>query len=75
MSGRDWDWDTLNTDDWEHDDEPEDYDVRCARCGFVVMAKDAVPEEGDEWECMPCWDRNEARIRASELAGEDSNAQ
>ncbi len=42
-----------------------DYEVECARCGLRLMASEAVPEEGDEWECEPCWERCEAAERAS----------
>lgn len=37
----------------------EPYPVTCARCGVVVSCEDAVIEEGDEWECLPCWERLE----------------
>ena len=43
------------------------YDVTCARCGKVVSSEDAVAEEGDEWECIPCWERCEAQERQSAL--------
>jgi hypothetical protein len=48
------------------DDLPpmEPYDVTCARCGKVLSCNDAVAEEGDEWECFPCNDRENARERA-----------
>jgi NAD-dependent SIR2 family protein deacetylase len=31
--------------------------VECARCGKQTPFEEAVPEEGDEWECFPCWER------------------
>lgn len=43
----------------------EPYEVTCARCGKVGMCTDFVLEEGDEWECPPCWERCEAAERAS----------
>lgn len=47
------------------DDLPEwePYDVQCARCGKILSCEDAVPEEGDEWECFPCWERCNAKER------------
>lgn len=43
------------------DDEFVPYDVTCARCGKVLSCEEAIIEEGDEWECPPCWERcNEA---------------
>lgn len=50
------------------DGEPETfepYDVTCARCGKVLSCTEAVIEEGDEWECPPCWERCEAKERAN----------
>lgn len=41
-----------------------DYEVTCARCGKVGMASKFMIEEGDEWECPPCWERCEAKERA-----------
>ena len=38
--------------------------VECARCGKQVAFEDATPEEGGEWECLPCWERCEAQERA-----------
>lgn len=35
----------------------EPYDVECARCGITLSCEDAMIEEGDEWECFPCWER------------------
>src|SRR5690606_5493803 len=37
--------------------------VTCARCGKEVAVADAEPEEGGEWECLPCWERCEAQER------------
>jgi hypothetical protein len=39
------------------------YDVTCARCGKVGLTCDMYIEEGDEWECPPCNDRENARER------------
>lgn len=38
------------------DDLPpvEPWDVTCVRCGHTVSTDRATPEEGDEWECLPC---------------------
>jgi hypothetical protein len=45
----------------------EPYDVTCARCGKVLSCTEAVAEEGDEWECVPCWERcNAEEKRAAE---------
>lgn len=52
------------------------YEVKCARCGAVGLTADFIAEEGDEWECPPCWERCEAKERAeaetvvSEWAGQ-----
>jgi len=43
-----------------------DYPVTCARCGKSGMASEFVIEEGDEWECPPCWERCEAAERRQE---------
>jgi hypothetical protein len=40
-----------------------DYEVCCARCGLRLMASEALVEEGDEWECLPCWERCNAQER------------
>lgn len=56
--------------------EFEPYDVTCARCGKVLSCNDAIPEEGDEWECGPCWDRCNAEEQLQQQAAqaaEDSN--
>lgn len=37
--------------------------VKCARCGVEGLDKDFVIEEGDEWECPPCNERENARER------------
>lgn len=42
----------------------EPYDVECARCGLILSCEDAMPEEGDEWECYPCWVRCNEKERA-----------
>ena len=44
--------------------EFEDYPVGCARCGLAGWASSFIAEEGDEWECPECWDRENARERA-----------
>ena len=41
--------------------------VECARCGDRVLYADAVVEEGDEWECFPCNDRENERERLNLL--------
>lgn len=40
------------------------YEVKCARCGKVGLTIDMCIEEGDEWECPPCNERENARERA-----------
>lgn len=35
------------------------YDVICARCNKNGNSEAFMLEEGDEWECPECWDRNE----------------
>lgn len=53
---------------WHHDTltgEKEPYPVKCARCGADGLSDDFIIEEGDEWECRPCWERCEALERAS----------
>lgn len=37
---------------------------KCARCGEEFRWHLMVPEEGDEWECLPCNDRENERERA-----------
>ena len=44
---------------------PPDWEVICARCGIKFMASQAMVEEGDEWECGPCWDRCNAEEKAA----------
>lgn len=36
--------------------------VTCARCGIAGTSETFIVEEGDEWECPPCWEREERRI-------------
>lgn len=43
---------------------PEPYDVTCARCGKAGLSSEFIVEEGDEWECPPCYDRENAREAA-----------
>jgi len=45
------------------------YTVTCARCGKVGDSEIFMLEEGDEWECPPCWERCEAQERASAALG------
>lgn len=45
-------------------------DVKCARCGKAGTTAEFIVEEGDEWECPPCWEREEARMRAADQQGE-----
>jgi DNA-directed RNA polymerase subunit RPC12/RpoP len=33
----------------------ECYEVKCARCGKDGWSNEFYIEEGDEWECPPCW--------------------
>lgn len=47
----------------EPDDEHDPYLVTCARCGKVGTSATFELEEGDEWECPPCWEEQEARER------------
>lgn len=46
------------------------YEVTCARCGKVGMSNVFEIEEGNEWECPPCWDRCEAQEKASTSKGD-----
>ena len=52
--------------------------VTCARCGKEVAVADAEPEEGGEWECLPCWERCETQERSDRerqrMNQEDSHA-
>jgi len=38
----------------------EPWNVTCARCGATGTTETFILEEGDEWECPPCWKRCEA---------------
>lgn len=40
------------------------YPVECARCGASDCCLRMVIEEGDEWECRACNERENARERA-----------
>lgn len=42
----------------------ECYQVRCARCGKNGWSDEFIIEEGDEWECPSCNERENARERA-----------
>lgn len=44
---------------------PEPYEVTCARCGKVGTTATFYLEEGDEWECPPCWERREKAERVA----------
>lgn len=46
------------------------YPVTCARCGKAGTSTTFEIEEGDEWECPTCWEREEARIKATPVDGE-----
>lgn len=37
----------------------------CARCGKQDRSHRMAIEEGDEWECFPCWERCNAQERAA----------
>ena len=50
----------------------EHYEVTCARCGAVGTTATYFLEEGDEWECPPCYERCEAQERT--LYGRPSDA-
>ena len=39
--------------------------TECARCKQKFRLHNMVPEEGNEWECMPCNERENARERAA----------
>jgi hypothetical protein len=52
----------------DFDGPPEVYDVNCARCGKLGTSEKFYVEEGDEWECLPCWERCEAIERARSLS-------
>ena len=41
------------------------WEVTCARCGKVGLSSEFEVEEGDEWECRPCNERENARERPS----------
>lgn len=45
-----------------------DYEVTCARCGRIGLASVFLIEEGDEWECPPCWERCEREEREDAFA-------
>jgi hypothetical protein len=53
----------MDLDDWFLSAHVDDYEVKCARCGVSLHASEAYVEEGDEWECEPCWERCEAKER------------
>jgi len=41
------------------------WEVTCARCGKVGLSSEFEVEEGDEWECRTCNDRENAREAAA----------
>ncbi|HYE70620.1 MAG TPA: hypothetical protein VD932_03755 [Aquabacterium sp.] len=45
----------------EGDEEDQCYDVSCARCSAEGCCASMICEEGDEWECPPCNERENAR--------------
>lgn len=55
----------LEENGLENYDESDPYPVTCARCGKVGTSATFEIEEGDEWECPPCWEREEARIKTT----------
>ena len=50
---------------------------QCARCGGKVRMHNLVAEEGDEWECFPCWERcnaqEQATLQATEIKIDSTN--
>lgn len=44
---------------------PEPLRVQCARCGITGTSETFIVEEGDEWECPPCNERENARERGA----------
>lgn len=44
--------------------ECPNFKVTCAGCGKVGGARDYMLEEGDRWECPPCWEKFEAQEKA-----------
>jgi hypothetical protein len=46
---------------------PNDYMVKCARCGKEGRASTFEMEEGDEWECGPCWNRQQIHGSDSDI--------
>lgn len=40
---------------------------KCARCGVEERQTSLIPEEGNEWECFACWERENARERAAHM--------
>lgn len=42
--------------------------VECARCGKQVPFAEAEPEEGGEWECLPCNKRCNEQEQREKLA-------
>lgn len=39
--------------------------VECASCGKAITFEEAEPEEGGEWECVPCNERCNAAEKAA----------
>lgn len=54
------------TDEWGITDGPHiDWCVECWGCGKLVKASEAIIEEGDRWECEPCWEKLESKERVA----------
>jgi len=49
--------------------------MQCARCRKESRAHTMMPEEGDEWECLPCWHEQNAKERAALAAERSSNCE
>jgi hypothetical protein len=50
----------MSAEDWfdGYLDAPhEDWMIECACCRRTFPASDMVVEEGDRWECFPCWEK------------------
>lgn len=47
---------------------------KCARCGVEFRWHQMVAEEGDEWECYPCNDRENDRERAALAQPQETGA-
>lgn len=56
---------SMNIAGFEVDDDNDPYPVTCARCGKAGTSATFELEEGNEWECPTCWEREEARINST----------